>query len=62
VAAARASAAAAQEGVTQARARLAQAQAQLEYARTAPQQVSVQRARGMSRALLRMAGSGGSES
>ncbi len=45
VAAARASAAAAREGVTQAQARLAQAQAQLVYARTAPQQISVQRAR-----------------
>jgi membrane fusion protein (multidrug efflux system) len=45
VAAARASAAAAEQGVVQARARLAQATAQLEYARTAPQQISVQRAR-----------------
>jgi membrane fusion protein (multidrug efflux system) len=45
VAAARASAAAAEQGVTQAQARLAQAQAQLEYARTGPQQVSVQHAR-----------------
>ena len=45
VAAARASAAAAEQGVTQAQARLSQAQAQLEYARTAPQQISVQRAR-----------------
>jgi membrane fusion protein, multidrug efflux system len=45
VAAARASAAAAEQGITQARAKVAQAQAQLEYARTAPQQISVQRAR-----------------
>ena len=45
VAAARASAAAAQERVTQAQARLAQAQAQLAYARTGPQQISVQRAK-----------------
>jgi membrane fusion protein (multidrug efflux system) len=45
VAAARASAAAAEEGVGQAQARLAQGQAQLTYARTAPQQISVQRAR-----------------
>src|SRR5262245_2777480 len=45
VAAARASAAAAEQGVTQAQAKLAQAQAQLQYARTGPQQISVQRAR-----------------
>jgi membrane fusion protein, multidrug efflux system len=45
VAAARASAAATEQGVTQAQARVAQAQAQLEYARTGPQQISVQRAR-----------------
>ena len=45
VAAARASAAAAREGVTQAEARLAQAHALLVYAKTGPQQVSVQRAR-----------------
>jgi membrane fusion protein (multidrug efflux system) len=45
VEAARASAAAAAEAVTQARARIAQAQAGLQSARTAPQQVSVQRSR-----------------
>jgi membrane fusion protein (multidrug efflux system) len=45
VAAARASAGAAEQGVTQAQARVAQAQAQLQYARTGPQQISVQRAR-----------------
>jgi len=45
VAAARASGAAAEQGVTQAQARLAQARAQLVYARTGPQQISVQRAR-----------------
>jgi len=45
VVAARASAAAAEQGVTQAQAKLAQAQAQLQYARTGPQQISVQRAR-----------------
>ena len=42
---ARASAAAAEDGVTQARAKIAQAQAELQSARTAPQQVSVQRSR-----------------
>jgi membrane fusion protein (multidrug efflux system) len=42
---ARASAAAAEDGVTQARAKIAQAQAGLQAARTAPQQVSVQRSR-----------------
>jgi membrane fusion protein, multidrug efflux system len=41
----RASAAAARQAVAQARARLAQAQAQLEYAKTRPQQISVQRSR-----------------
>jgi membrane fusion protein, multidrug efflux system len=45
VAAARASAAASEQGIVQARARLAQSQAQLEYARTGPQQISVQRAK-----------------
>jgi membrane fusion protein (multidrug efflux system) len=45
VEAARASAAAAEEAVTQARARIAQAEAALHAARTAPQQVSVQRSR-----------------
>jgi membrane fusion protein, multidrug efflux system len=43
--AARASAAGAEQMVTQARARLAQAQAQLQYAETKPQQISVQRSR-----------------
>jgi membrane fusion protein (multidrug efflux system) len=42
---ARASAAAAQQGVEQAHARLAQAQAQLQYAETRPQQISVQESR-----------------
>jgi len=42
---ARASAAAAQQGVEQAHARLAQAQAQLQYAETRPQQISVQQSR-----------------
>jgi membrane fusion protein (multidrug efflux system) len=45
VAAARASAAAAEQGIVQARARLDQSQAQLVYARTGPQQISVQRAK-----------------
>ena len=45
VEAARASAAGAEQAVTQARARVAQAQAQLEYAQTKPQQISVQRSR-----------------
>jgi membrane fusion protein (multidrug efflux system) len=45
VEAARASAAGAEQAVTQARARLAQAQAQLQYAQTQPQQISVQRSR-----------------
>ncbi len=45
VEAARASAAAADQGVTQARARVAQAQAGLQYAQTRPQQISVQRSR-----------------
>ena len=45
VEAARASAAAVEQAVTQARARIAQAQAQLQYAETAPQQISVQRSR-----------------
>ena len=45
VEAARASAAGAEQAVTQARARLAQAQAQLQYAETKPQQISVQRSR-----------------
>ena len=45
VEAARASAAAAEQAVTQARARIAQAQAQLQYARTRPQQISVQQSR-----------------
>jgi membrane fusion protein (multidrug efflux system) len=45
VEAARASAAAAQQGVEQARARLAQNQAQLQYAETRPQQISVQQSR-----------------
>ena len=43
--AARASAAGAEQAVTQARARLAQAEAQLQYAETQPQQISVQRSR-----------------
>jgi len=45
VEAARASAAGAEQAVTQARARLAQSQAQLQYAETKPQQISVQRSR-----------------
>lgn len=45
VEAARASAAAAEPQVTQARSRLATSQAQLQYARTQPQQISVQRSR-----------------
>jgi len=45
VEAARASAAAAEQTVTQARARISQAQAQLQYARTRPQQISVQQSR-----------------
>jgi membrane fusion protein (multidrug efflux system) len=45
VEAARASAAGAEQQVTQARSRLSQAQAQLQYARTQPQQISVQRSR-----------------
>lgn len=45
VEAARASAAGAEQVVTQARARLAQSQAQLQYAETKPQQISVQRSR-----------------
>jgi len=45
VEAARASAAGAEQQVTQARSRLSQAQAQLQYAQTQPQQVSVQRSR-----------------
>jgi len=45
VEAARASAAAAEQTVTQARARIAQAQAELQYARTRPQQISVQQSR-----------------
>jgi membrane fusion protein (multidrug efflux system) len=45
VEAARGSAAAAEQAVTQARARLAQAQAELQYAKTQPQQISVQRSR-----------------
>ncbi|HMD98567.1 MAG TPA: HlyD family secretion protein [Terriglobia bacterium] len=45
VEAARASAAAAEQAVTQARARVAQAQAGLQYAQTRPQQISVQRSR-----------------
>jgi membrane fusion protein, multidrug efflux system len=45
VEAARASAAAAEQSVTQARARIAQAQAELQYARTRPQQIAVQRSR-----------------
>lgn len=45
VQAARASAAAAEESVTGARAKLAQAQAQLRYAKTRPQQISVQHSR-----------------
>jgi membrane fusion protein, multidrug efflux system len=43
--AARASAAGAEQAVTQARARVAQAQAELQYAETKPQQISVQRSR-----------------
>ncbi|MGB6075874.1 MAG: HlyD family secretion protein [Candidatus Acidiferrales bacterium] len=43
--AARASAAADEQAVTQARARVAQAEAELQYAETKPQQVSVQRSR-----------------
>jgi membrane fusion protein (multidrug efflux system) len=43
--ASRASAAAAEQAVTEARARIAQAQAELQYARTQPQQISVQRSR-----------------
>jgi membrane fusion protein (multidrug efflux system) len=45
VEAARASAAGAEQQVTQARSRLSQAQAQLQYAQTQPQQISVQRSR-----------------
>jgi membrane fusion protein, multidrug efflux system len=45
VEAARASAAGAEQEVTQARARIAQAQAGLQYAETKPQQISVQRSR-----------------
>ena len=45
VEAARASAAAAEQAVTQARSRIAQGEAELQAARTAPQQVSVQRSR-----------------
>jgi membrane fusion protein, multidrug efflux system len=45
VEAARASAAATEQSVTQARTKLAQAQAELQYARTRPQQISVQRSR-----------------
>ncbi|HEV2386310.1 MAG TPA: HlyD family secretion protein [Candidatus Acidoferrales bacterium] len=45
VASLRASAAAAKQAVAQARARLAQAQAELRYARTRPEQISVQRSR-----------------
>jgi membrane fusion protein (multidrug efflux system) len=45
VQAAKASAAAGEQAVTQARTRVAQAQAQLEYAETRPQQISVQRSR-----------------
>lgn len=45
VEAARASAAGAEQAVTQSRARLAQAQAQLQYAETKPQQISLQRSR-----------------
>jgi membrane fusion protein (multidrug efflux system) len=45
VEAARASAAGAEQQVTQARSRLSQAQAQLQYAETQPQQISVQRSR-----------------
>ena len=45
VEAARASAAGAEQAVTQARARISQARAQLQYAETKPQQVSVQRSR-----------------
>lgn len=45
VEAARASAAGAEQSVTQARARIAQAEAELQYAQTQPQQISVQRSR-----------------
>lgn len=45
VEAARASAAGAEQGVTQARSRIAQAQASVQYAETQPQQISVQRSR-----------------
>jgi membrane fusion protein (multidrug efflux system) len=45
VEAARASAAGAEQAVTQARSRIAQAEAQLQYAQTQPQQISVQRSR-----------------
>jgi membrane fusion protein, multidrug efflux system len=45
VEAARASAAASEQQVTQARSKLAQAHAQLQYAQTQPQQISVQRSR-----------------
>jgi membrane fusion protein (multidrug efflux system) len=45
VEAARASAAATEQQVTQARSKLSQAQAQLQYAETQPQQISVQRSR-----------------
>ena len=45
VQAAKDSAGAAEQAVTQARARVAQAQAQLQYAQTRPQQISVQRSR-----------------
>ena len=45
VEAARASAAGAEESVSQARSKIAQAEAQLQAARTAPQQISVQRSR-----------------
>jgi membrane fusion protein (multidrug efflux system) len=45
VEAAKASAAGAEQAVTQARARVAQSQAQLQYAQTRPQQISVQRSR-----------------
>jgi membrane fusion protein, multidrug efflux system len=45
VQAARASAAAAEQAVTQARARIAQAEAELQYAKTRPQQISLQHSR-----------------
>jgi membrane fusion protein (multidrug efflux system) len=45
VEAARASAAAAEQSVTQARAKVTQAEAELQYAKTAPQQISLQRSR-----------------